>query len=128
MIKKERVEEASSTAWLRGSFVEKKGKIRPRLTLRKFGTLSLSNNKLTFKGQFFGLRKETIEIPLSKIRKVGLYRNALSISYSEKPDSDETSRVLFEIAERRTGFLYISKYDAEMWIKVLEKRISELTH
>jgi len=127
MTKKERVEEAPSTAWLSGVFVEKKGKINARLTLRKFGTLSLLNDKLTFKGQFFGLRKETIDIPLSQIRKVGLYRNALSISYSEKPDSVETSRVLFEIAERRIGFWYISKYHAEMWIKVLEKRISELT-
>lgn len=125
MINKEQ-DEASSKAWLHGKFIEKKGKMHARFTLRKFGNLSLLNDKLTFKGKFLGLRKEVIEIPLRKIRKVSLYRNALSISYSEKPDSDEASRILFEIAERRTGFWYISKYHAEMWIKILEKRISEI--
>ncbi|MCD6491942.1 MAG: hypothetical protein ACP6IQ_01255 [Candidatus Njordarchaeia archaeon] len=108
-----------SFAWLESRSIETSNKkIRPKLTPRYFGVLTLRIPNLFFQGSFLKFKKVNLKIPLSRIRKVDCLMGKLRIKFINNHRIIEN--ILFSIGEKEITIVP-SPRAAEFWSKLILK-------
>ncbi|MGQ4892543.1 MAG: hypothetical protein ACP6IP_08655 [Candidatus Njordarchaeia archaeon] len=118
-----------SKAWLLSRFDETEdGKVKPKITAKYFGVITLDQDYwLTFEGKFMRLKSIKLEIDLRDVVSVNVVMvNHLKIKWWDKREK-VYHNALFQIGEQSKMLgLHPSKRAAGVWKSLIERAISEL--
>jgi len=116
-----------SKAWLVSRYDEdRSGKIKPKITPRYFGVITLKGNKIYYQGSFMRLKKINLVIPLGNILQINIFAGRhLRIKWIGRDRIIHNA--MFLIGElHEFNIAYPSKNAAEVWFNLITRALQRM--